>query len=458
VKRLLLPLVTGLAVVSLAFAGSASAGTVNVTRYGARPDGSTDATAAIKAAVAAAGSGGTVYFPAGSYYLAARYAPRAGVRFVGPVHDKDEVPSAWLKGQVRYSSGSTFIDLRIGRRNWCSIENNGNVSYVTFTRCQFRGGGNVMPADRVNVNNVRLTHSSHHITFTDCNFEAPLATTHWTSTISVNPLNRAPSIHDVTFDGCHIGVSNGVRSGSSGMHFQLWQPPTEANRTGSYSDIDFTGCVFEAADDTDLDFSGSSLSSNTREPSNGPCAVTGCIFKGDGKDWRRNESAIGGWSSGWTNAITTEEGAGRLTVTGCTFYRGAGFSASFQGNRELGSAEYLHNGRNVFSNNRIYATDTYRDTGIAHVTDQYVEISGCANTVKGNVIVSNVLNAAVRVRGSRNVVSGNSVRIKAGGWYSVDVKGAADYNTITGNTGVNDSLGFVHDTSSGTHNVLNPND
>jgi hypothetical protein len=45
-----------------------------------------------------------------------------------------------------------------------------------------------------------------------------------------------------------------------------------------------------------------------------------------------------------------------------------------------------------------------------------------------------------------------------GGWYCVDLKGAADYNTITGNTGANDSLGFIHMVSSGTHNVLGPND
>jgi uncharacterized protein YjbI with pentapeptide repeats len=432
-------------------------GAVDVTAYGARSDGSADATDAIKAAVSAAGTTGTVYFPAGTYLLAAPYAPPAGVRFAGPVHDKALVPVAWLKGEVKFNSNSTFTDLRIGDLNRCSIENNGNVSSVAFTRCQFRGGGDVAPADRVNVNNVRLSSACSQITFKDCNFEAPLATTHWTSTVSVNPRNSAPSIHDVTFDGCHFGVSNGVRSGSSGMCFQLWQSPTEAGRTASYSDIDFTGCVFEASDDTQIDFSGSSLSANAYEPSNGPCTISGCTFLGDGKDWARDESASGGWTTGWTNAITVEEGAGYVTVTGCTFYRGAGYSASFQGNRELGSSQYLHNGHNVFSGNRIYATDAYRDTGITHVTNQYVELASGSNTMRDNVIVSDVLNPAVQVYGNGNILENNAITLKAGGWYCVDVKGAADYNTITGNSGANDSLGFIHNISTGTHNVLGPN-
>lgn len=78
---------TGVSAASTALAGAAlgSSSVVNVKApaYGAKGDGSTDDTLAIKAAVTAAGSSGTVFFPAGTYMVSALTEFPPGVRFAG---------------------------------------------------------------------------------------------------------------------------------------------------------------------------------------------------------------------------------------------------------------------------------------------------------------------------------------------------------------------------------------
>jgi Pectate lyase superfamily protein len=60
----------------------------NVMLYGATGDGTTDDTAAINAAITAAGSGGTVYFPNGTYIIgAAGLTLSASVKFLGASQD-----------------------------------------------------------------------------------------------------------------------------------------------------------------------------------------------------------------------------------------------------------------------------------------------------------------------------------------------------------------------------------
>lgn len=60
-----------------------SAKVFNVKKYGAQGDGTTDDTAAIVAANAAAGAGGVVYFPRGSYNTTAQLTIGAGVTWLG---------------------------------------------------------------------------------------------------------------------------------------------------------------------------------------------------------------------------------------------------------------------------------------------------------------------------------------------------------------------------------------
>ena len=56
----------------------------NVKAYGAKGDGSTDDTAAIQAAISAAGSlGAIIYFPKGTYGVSADINVPGGVMFVG---------------------------------------------------------------------------------------------------------------------------------------------------------------------------------------------------------------------------------------------------------------------------------------------------------------------------------------------------------------------------------------
>lgn len=64
--------------------GASVAGTfLNVTDYGAVADGTTDNSAAIQSAIDAAGNGGTVFFPAGTYRIKAHLNLKSGVTLLG---------------------------------------------------------------------------------------------------------------------------------------------------------------------------------------------------------------------------------------------------------------------------------------------------------------------------------------------------------------------------------------
>lgn len=76
---------------------------VNVREFGAKGDGVTDDSAAINAAIAAAGDYGTIYIPPhepGQYYKAKGIAPLVGQRICG---------AGMLNTQIRFSGGTTPI-------------------------------------------------------------------------------------------------------------------------------------------------------------------------------------------------------------------------------------------------------------------------------------------------------------------------------------------------------------
>jgi hypothetical protein len=55
----------------------------NVLWYGADPTGASSSSTAVASAITAAGSGGVVYFPAGTYLLTSAIVPASGIRFTG---------------------------------------------------------------------------------------------------------------------------------------------------------------------------------------------------------------------------------------------------------------------------------------------------------------------------------------------------------------------------------------
>lgn len=66
----------------------------NVKDYGAKGDGENDDTEAIKAAIASAGNGGTVYFPAGVYKISDTIATMHGQTWIGGSLNSDSRPDA----------------------------------------------------------------------------------------------------------------------------------------------------------------------------------------------------------------------------------------------------------------------------------------------------------------------------------------------------------------------------
>ncbi|WP_235949567.1 fibronectin type III domain-containing protein [Paenibacillus glycinis] len=81
---ILLALATMLPVIPLP---SAFAATVNVTAYGANGGDTTDDLQGIANAIAAASSGDTVYFPAGTYYITGTINAKSGIKLIGQSKD-----------------------------------------------------------------------------------------------------------------------------------------------------------------------------------------------------------------------------------------------------------------------------------------------------------------------------------------------------------------------------------
>jgi cell division septation protein DedD len=221
---------------------------INVLDYGAHADGVTDDVAHIQSAIAAA-HGETVYFPAGTYELASALAVPNGTKLVGA-----GMTSAWLKGKLTFASDSSFTDLKIGDRGACSVSNTDGSDGSSFTRCHFRGGGG---ATEPNMPTVAAGYGNDvsHLTFTECEFERSLGTT-WVggngpgeNTIAVNA--QGNTVDGVDFIDCHLGVTNGVATGSQRMMVEAW---TDHGGSNWWRNVHFHGCEFEASNIHTLDF------------------------------------------------------------------------------------------------------------------------------------------------------------------------------------------------------------
>jgi hypothetical protein len=421
--------------------------------YGAHADGVTNDSDHIAAAVAAAGGTGTVFFPAGTYYLASTYTQPAGVKFAGPVHDKDSVPLAWLKGRVDFGSNCSFSDLKIGDVNKCAIYS-GSGSYTTFTRCQFRGGGGAVYID---CNVISLWQTTNHLTFTDCNIERNLGRTddaaHCNS-VHMAPNTSAPTITDVLFKGCHFGVTNGTATGSPRFNVEIYVDPSPATRTAGFHDLNFEDCIFEAAGAQNIDYSGATLSAAPTTPNNGACHITGCIFKGNGVNT-------------WATDINVERGAGYVTVTGCTFYRGKGPAFAVGTNNADAVNTYC-----VFSDNTIDHRSSTYDSGIIFDWWQQIWVLSNHNTFSGNTTynIGTGGRSTYAISGDNNSVTGDTMTNVGITAYFVQLQSRSGANTVTGNTfvgstngsGINDvgtgntfSYGRLRNAGSG--NTLTPN-
>jgi hypothetical protein len=243
---------------------------------------------------------------------------------------------------------------------------------------------------------VTIGSSADNILFQDCNIEANLGiepsdhSGHFDN-VWCNPEVTGDSVHDILFRGCHLGVSNGLITGGPLFNVEIWEDHEAGTRTSGFRDFSFENCVFEACHSASLDYSGSARPSDHVTPNSGYSHVTGCTFKGNGA----------GANPEWANDITVEKGAGFITITGNTFYRGYGGA--------LGSEDT--GGHNTFSDNTIDATNDVLDTGITHPWQGYVYLYNDNNVVTGNTITSTGPQPyAIAVGGNDNIITGNTLR------------------------------------------------
>ena len=369
------------------------------------------------AAMRNAKAGRTIVIGPGTYSGSVRVP--SGVTILG-----SGMRATWIRGTICFNSNSAFSDLKIGPASAgkCAVYNASNTtSNTSFTRCRFRGGGGPVTGTYEDRQVIWLGHAVSNLTFTDCNVECNLGTENATHTIGYNnvylqPDVVSPSIDNVLFRGCHFGVSNGVRDGAPQMNVCVYANNLLATRTHGYRNVNFENCVFEAADDENIDYSGSALSTDTTTPNDGYSHVTGCVFKGNGK------VAL------WFSDIVVEGGSGYIEVSGCTFYHGAGNAIAMEDNEHFGLNQNVN-----FHDNVIDATNAVLNTGITHTAYEYVGVVSNHNTVANNTIITLEKTPGITLKGDSNTVTGNRVTIASSGWYAIDIFSGSDNNTVTGN-------------------------
>jgi hypothetical protein len=344
-------------------------------------------------------------YPAGTFTSPGTFPDGAIVQGAG-------IGKTVIRGRVDFGDGQTFRDLTIAATGDCAVTNSGNVGGTSFVRCQFRGGGGTYATNERAAHVITLKNACHDLAFTDCVIECNLGVEtsghakHFDN-VFIQPAVVAPSITDVVWTRCHFGAHNGVRSGSPRFNVEIWASPSASVRNAGYSGLDFVDCTFEPADDVNLDYSGSTLSTNTSAPNNGPCRVTGCTFKGNGHSYV------------WYGDLIIESGAGYVTVSDCTFYRGAGQAIAIGGHGGSGVETRCTVSGNVIDGNL--------DAGIEHDAFEYLTLMSRGNVATGNQITNtNKYRRTVSVSGSGNTVTGN--RLVGGALWN----GGAD-NVVTPN-------------------------
>ena len=420
---------------------------------GAHGNGTGDDRLHILDAITAA-AGSPVYFPAGTYLLSTALTVSANVSFVGGTGLGPANTTAHLKGRVNFGSNGSFTDMKIGDQDVCALYSTSS-SNTTFTRCQFRGGGDVGSTDWDNCSVVSIVDYANNLIFSDCNFERAFGTRTRNCNVFLGPNTNSPTMHDILFERCDFGVSNGVAAGSIGFNMELYVDASPATRTGGYSQINFEDCLFRKAETgSHLDYSGCVLSSDNYTPSNGPCHATGCTFYGDGADYERYQDLPTGNANNTGNygGIVIEDGAGYITVTGNTFYRGAGQSCCMENNRSNGTTSH---GGNVFTGNFILTRDSDYDTGITHDAFEYLDVSSNENTITDNTVVCSTLyRPCIYVHGDDNTITGNQLIADPSSEFThvVILDATTSGNTVTGNTFTG---GHLEDL--GTGNTVTPN-
>jgi len=321
--------------------------------------------------------------------------------------------SSWIKGRMVFGSNDVVRDLKIGDAGMSAVHNRAGATNTVFERCRFRGGGG---AAYTYVVNLGSRSACDHITFKDCQVERNLGTDS-NGTLGYNNITVwsavGGKVNDVTFDGCHIGVSNGQGGHDTGApRFGIECYTENASGTHGWQNITLRNCVLEAADQETADFAdaGGARASGV--------LIEGCTFKGGGYN-----------ATKWRNTLNFEMPRG-VVVRNNTFYRAGGEWGCVLNVTDDGSKAGSGPGA-VFTGNTF---DLDIDNGIPAADVYPIVIMGYDNQFTGNSIRCHYgSRSIIRLDGAHNnTVTGNTFDV--GGRPPVVEMNGASGNSLAPNT------------------------
>ena len=361
------------------------------------------------AAIRAAKAGDTVVVGAGTFTGSVTVPD--GVTIVG-----EGMTSSWIKGAMTFGSNVRVSDLKIGDAGMNAVHNKDGATNTTFERVRFRGGGG---RDWTYVVNLGSGSDCDHITFKDCLVERNLGVEVAGSDKGFNNIsiwtNVNARVSDITFEGCHIGVSNGQGghdTGSPRMGLECFVHQETAPPEYGWKNITLRDCVFEAADGHTADFSDIPNARGTG------LLIEGCTFKGGG---------LGGkW--GWTVAL---EMPLNPVIRNNTFLRGSGTWGYVLAVCDRNDTAYKSTGATITGN--IFDLDT--DNGIAPEMDGWpFVLNGYDNRFTGNTVHCHYGTKTLFAldHAYRNAITGNTFNIGSRRFVT-QINGSTD-NTVSPNT------------------------
>jgi hypothetical protein len=413
---------------------------LNVRAFGATGNGRTDDTQAFTRAMrAAVNARATLYVPRGTYKMRPVSLPD-GLKIKGA-----SSTGSWLRGRITFGSNCVVRDIKLGDAGY-STRNGANASNTRFERCQFRGGGGTGYDAAVIL--VGGQYSCGGITFKDCNVERNLGVENGACTlgfnnISINEMGQLGGAHieNVTFDGCHIGVSNGAAGrniGSPRAGLEATTSSSQGTIVHGWNNINIIDCIFEATNSFSIDLADFPLASGQR--ASGPALISGCTIMGGGYT---NGTAPFGYS-------ICLEAPHDVIIENNTIYRGYMDAIAVDG------------GSYIIRNNII---DLTYDNGITPEDNIYNFQNELTATgiVTGNTFTTNQAGCPLSLDGMSNgTVTGNTFieQRSTGGAWPLVYKNCVS-TTITGNTfrtaATSDAMNIMKDAGSNTNVTIAPN-
>jgi hypothetical protein len=349
---------------------------VNAQKYGAKGDGRYTDSQAMQRAIdaVAARPGSTVYLPKGTYYCpkAIRLHSHVNLRGAG-------MSASWLEGHLDFASHSTVSRLKIGAARVSAVANLKGATHTTFTHVRFRGGGGTGNNCAVlMLGSSSGSRSLNHVTFSHCEVERNLGTENWSvnggsgrdfNDISVyeNPAAGGSHVSDLTFVGCHVGVSNGAGGhdiGSPRAGIEVWTG--HGRVVHGWHRITLRNCVFEATDRFCIDLADHAAASGKHLA--GPALIEGNLIKGGG---------YGPGEHPWSYSICLEAPR-NVTIRHNTIY--AAYGSTVCGSS--GPASHT-----VIVDNLIDLTVA---NGVHQTGDEAVVLKGQSGVFKHNVVKAGV--------------------------------------------------------------------